>query len=100
MLYFKRNQGQVAFNPVFPELSIQLLPFKHPGLWVLFLKYMKESNITSSAMTCLHKYFIMVSLTSTEVVNALKKVKPDIKQHIRRKKNSYNTMSVIIMGRP
>lgn len=32
MLYFKRNQGQVAFNPVFPELFIQLLPFKHPGL--------------------------------------------------------------------
>lgn len=53
MLYFKRNQGQVAFNPVFPEKSIQLLPFKHPGLWVLFLKYIKESNITSSAMTCL-----------------------------------------------
>ena len=58
MLYFKRNQGQVAFNPVLPELSIQLLPFKHPGLWVLFLKYMKESNITSSAMTtCLQMFY-------------------------------------------
>ena len=44
MLYFKRNQGQVAFNPVFPELFIQLLPFKHPGLWVLYLKYKRNTT--------------------------------------------------------
>ena len=78
MLYFKRNQGQVAFNPVFPELFIQLLPFKHPGLWVLYLKY-KRNTTSHPQQWLVYKYFIMVSLTSTEVLNALKKVKPDIK---------------------